>query len=260
MIDLLGVQLVAWVGDYVLGKSFGFTSRAVKAQWQLSSKLPIVNRNWAKVRNELAEVGLLYNPEGDDDDGYLDQIDLKIAVLPSLGEAGYVYESIGWMQRLLGFRPGVIYLPRDLPARAYVPGGTLIDVIRHEYAHAWHWLEPEFFEQPWFYKAFGGSYDDGETVPCMAWGEKVVSSRSYHRSLSACRNEREADALFARLFRQEFVSDYASTLICEDFAETFMTYLRCRRGFDRYRSRPGVYRKLKAVEKAVAKAKRELGL
>jgi len=45
-----------------------------------------------------------------------------------------------------GIRPGVIYLPRDLPARAYVPGGTLIDVILHEYAHAWHWLEPAFFE------------------------------------------------------------------------------------------------------------------
>jgi len=92
MIDFLGMQLVTWAGDYVLGRSLDFSSRAVKAQWQLSSKLPKVSRSWAQVRNELAEVGLLYNAKGDDD-GYLDQIELEIAVMPSLGEAGYVYES-----------------------------------------------------------------------------------------------------------------------------------------------------------------------
>jgi hypothetical protein len=132
-------------------------------------------------------------------------------------------------------------------------------VIRHEYAHAWHWLEPEFFEQPWFYKAFGGSYDDGETVPSEVWVEKMASSRSFRRHLNACRNEREVNVLWTRLFRQEFVSEYASTLICEDFAESFMTYLRCRRSLEKYKSRTGVYRKLKAVEKAVAQARIELG-
>jgi len=45
------------------------------------------------IRDEVAEVGLLYEPQDGTEDGYLDQIRVEVALLPSLGEAGYVYES-----------------------------------------------------------------------------------------------------------------------------------------------------------------------
>jgi len=259
MIETFSTRINALISEGVLAQSVRLPGRFLKAQWRLNTQIGKVSREWNRARHELADVGLLYAPESETDDGYLDQIELQIAVLPSISEAGYVYESTGFKEKLLGYRPGVIYLPRDLPYQAYVPGGTLVDVIRHEYAHAWHWLEPEFFEQPWFYKAFGGSYDDGETVPSEVWVEKMASSRSFRSRLNACRNEREVNALWTRLFRKEFVSEYASTLICEDFAESFMTYLRCRRSLEKFKSRAGVYRKLKAVEKAVAQARLELG-
>ena len=97
------------------------TYRAVESWWTLDERMPEVNRAFSKVRNELCEVGLL------DEGVYLDQIDLMVAVLPSFGEAGYVYERLPITHRLLGYEEGVIYLPSDLPREAYVPGGTLID-------------------------------------------------------------------------------------------------------------------------------------
>ena len=219
--------------------------------------MPQLNRAWNKVRSELAEVGLLYAPENESDSGYLDQIDLKVAWLPSINEAGYVWEKVDWFAHLQGYEEGVIYLPVDLPRDAYVPGATLVDVIRHEYAHAWHWLEPDFFERPWFQRAFGGEYDDGETTPLALFGQKL--RRSHKSKIERSRNDREREANVRRLFNQEFISGYAATHFCEDFAETFMTYLRHRKNLSRYRNRPGVYRKLAAVEKAVNVASRELG-
>ncbi len=63
-----------------------------------------------------------------------------------------------------------------------------------------------------------------------------------------------------KLCLKDFVSDYAATSACEDFAETFMTYLRHRNSLHKFKSRRGVHRKLRAVEKAVKVARSELGL
>ncbi len=43
-------------------------------------------------------------------------------------------------------------------------------------------------------------------------------------------------------------------------SETFMLFLRYRKSLDRFRSRPGVYRKPTTVGKAVGVAARELDL
>lgn len=228
--------------------------RIASAHWSLDSRMGDVNRAYNKVRGELAEVGLLA------DGVYLDDIELEVALLPSFGEAGYVYEQTGWLSRLAGYREGVIYLPRDLPATAFVPGGTLTDTIRHEYAHAWHWMEPEFFERPWYSKAFVIPYNDESSSPAEEWHWRVERSRKFQTSLNSCRNDRERMALYRKSLRDDFVSEYAATLSCEDFAETFMYYLRYRNSIDRFASRPGVYKKLLAVQKAVATASRELGL
>lgn len=242
-----------------------YGARTIVAHLRLAELMPQVNRAWRTVRRELDDIGLLYaagddprDPDSPDGDGrYLDRIELEVASLPSVGEAGYVFERVGGLSWLCGYREGVIYLPADLPRRAYVSGSTLTDVIRHEFGHAWHWLDPEFFERPWFRRAFGGEYADRETRPSELF-EHALETR--HRgALARCRSERERESLTNRLFEGEFVSSYAATRFCEDFAETFRVYLRHRRGLDRFASRPGVFRKLTAIRRAVARASRELG-
>ena len=228
--------------------------RTVVAWHNLDARMPEVNRAWNKVRNELAEVGLL------DEGVYLDQIDLAIAFFPSLEEAGYVYESMDWSSALVGYEEGVIYLPSDLPKKAYVPGGTLTDVIRHEYGHAWHWLDAELFDQEWFEKAFGANYEEEDSIPYREWEERIGRSRKYNKKIESTKTEAGAATVFRKFFLDEFVSDYAATNACEDFAETFMTCLRCRNSLDRFRNRKGVFRKLKAVERIVKSKSKQLGL
>lgn len=183
-----------------------------------------LNRAFNRVRQELHEVGLLY------DGKYLDRIDCAQLMIPNTGEEeeyGFVFDcGVPWYYRLAGCTPGVIYILLDPPVEQYVPGGTLVDVVRHEFAHAWAWLDPKFIKQSWFREAFGDRYHE-------EWSETPVESRT------------------------EFVSAYAMTSPKEDFAETFMMFLRHRKSLGRFRQRPGVYRKLKAVERAVAVAAKE---
>lgn len=177
---------------------------------------------FAAVRAELRELGLL------DDGRYLDRIDCVRSPLPTLtGLLGYVYDrGVPWPWGLLGFRGGAIYLPVNAPVAKWIRGRTLVDVLRHEYGHAWAWLDAEHVDGPWFRDAFGARYAD-------EWDDAP-----------------EFDAV-------EFISEYATTAPYEDFAETFMVFVRCRRSLERFRRRPGVYRKLKAVERAVKIAARE---
>ena len=179
-------------------------------------------RAFDRVRSELHGGGLLYHGK------YLDRIDCTQSILPTRSEEyGFVFDSgVDWHYRLVGFRPGVIYLPLNPPVEQYVPGGTLVDVIRHEFAHAWAWLDPKFIKRPWFREAFGDGYHD-------EWSEIPEENP------------------------RNFVSAYACEAPKEDFAETFMMFLRYRKSHDRFRDRRGVYRKLKAVERAVSVAGKE---
>jgi hypothetical protein len=184
-----------------------------------------INRDFNRVRLELQDVGLLAPAR------YLDRIECYQSVLPSFcSEMGYVFDTVvPWYVRLVGFEAGMIYLPLNPPIAAWVPGGTLVDTIRHEFAHSWAWLDPRHVDGPWFRKAFGARYGD-------TWDPD--------------REPEEFDA-------DEYVSSYAMTAPCEDFAETFMTWLRCRNSLDRFRNRPGVTRKLRAVGAAVKVAAQE---
>jgi hypothetical protein len=229
-------------------------NRTAIARWELDSKMDAVNRSYNKVRNELCEVGLLA------EEVYLDSIELEVHPLPNYGEAGYVFEQVPWHLRLL-WREGVIYLPGDIPdLNTYIPGGSLIDTIRHEYAHAWHWMEPDYFERPWYEKAFSIPYDDLDIPPLQLWLERKQRNREFRKAIKACRTELQAENLLSRELRNDFVSEYATTLSREDFAETFMIYLKHRNSLGKFKSRPGVYKKLLAVERAVNTARRELGL
>jgi len=173
------------------------------------------------VRNELAELGLL------SDGKYLDIIELKLKLLPSFfNEVGCVFdEGVTPWHKFLGFEEGVIYLPRNIPHSLYVPGGTLVDIIRHEFAHAWAWLDRDYIDSKWFTEAFGGYYSD-------------------------------AGKLGSEFDRNEFFSEYAMRNRKEDFAETFMCFLRYRGSLERFKNRPGLYKKLKAVEWVVRDFKR----
>ena len=229
--------------------------------WAWDCDMNHVDSAWTNVYSEIEEAGLAYEPSNDRDGGYLHQIRLEVAWMPSIyGELGYVYEGSTWMSYLSGYEEGVIYLPSNRANRAYVPGAGLADVIRHEYAHAWHWLEPDFFETGWFEKAFGRRYDDGTSSPFMDWWNSLVCNDRFQQAYQRARTKRDRARLIEQERAKEFVSWYAATQPCEDFAETFMTYLRFRNNLDKFRSRPGVYRKLKVVEKAVAQARVELGL
>ena len=121
-----------------------------------------VDRAYNQVRNELAEIGLLA------DGVYLDAVELCISSAKSSGERGYVFEQVGHYGKR-GYRPGVIYLPRDLPHQPYKPGMTLCDTIRHEYAHAWYYIDREFFRQAWFERTFGAPYDNCASSPYQSW-------------------------------------------------------------------------------------------
>ena len=112
---------------------------------------------------------------------------------------GFIYDvGISRIQKLVGIEAGVIYLPADTPQFGYTPGYTLADVIRHEYAHAWYWLEPEFVDAAWFGDTLGGSYL-GKQRPIDAWWDSSGADLDV------------APAMWDREFRKEFLSDYAAT-------------------------------------------------
>lgn len=218
----------------------------VTAGWRVEEHMPVVDRAYNKVRGELEEVGLLADGE------YLDSVELEVSMMPSLGESGYVYdEGVGLLRKLAGFRQGVIYLPGDIPGGMHLPPGTLLNTIRHEYAHAWYAHDPALFARPWFRQAFGLEYDECKTTPEHMWKARLKRDRTYQKLRSACRSRRERKALKARQFGNDFVSDYAATLAKEDFAESFATYLRYRNSLGRFAGRPGIKKKLMAVEQAV---------
>jgi hypothetical protein len=212
-----------------------------------------VSRAFHKVRRELAEVGLLANGV------FLDEVELHISPFPSEGEVGYVFEDIGNWDKL-GYQPGIIYLPKDLPHDPYLPGHTLTDTIRHEFAHAWHYMDPKFFRDAWFVNTFGAPYSSCHPRPLREWTRELKQDRKYMREKDRCRTDEAADRIFEQRKRLQFITEYASTCACEDFAETFMFYLRYRNSLDRFKPRPQVYRKLKSVERAVARASRRIGI
>jgi hypothetical protein len=210
-----------------------------------------VDRAYNTVRHELAELGLLA------DGVYLDTVELCISNVKSSGERGYVFEQVGHYGKR-GYRPGVIYLPRDLPHQPYKPGMTLSDTIRHEYAHAWYYIDPSFFRQDWFQRTFGEAYSNCTATPYQTWRRHLKRDPSYQAGKRRCRSEQGKLKFFYGCLFQQFITDYASTNSSEDFAETFMFYVKYRRSLSRFRNRPVVYHKLKMVERAVNMASRKV--
>lgn len=230
----------------------GAGSRCTSACTVLGIEMIDVDRAYNLVRKELAEVGLLLEGK------YLDQIELWISDRPSEGESAYIFEEKGpWVRS--GYKLGVIYLPSDTPNSPRVPGSTLVDVIRHEFAHAWYYIDPRFFREDWFVRAFGAPYKNCNPRPWAAWNRHLEADAEYQARLKRCRTEAGRQRLFSKRLHQSFVSAYASNCACEDFAETFMFFLKYRNSLERFKdSRPHVYSKLKSVERAVSKTSRRI--
>lgn len=184
---------------------------------------------FARARRDLVDVGLLA------DGRYLDRIRCAMSPIPTGGDLpfgrgrdlGYFFdEGVSPFHRGLGYREGTIYVPPNPQVATHTPGGTLLDALRHEFGHAWAWLDRAHVDGPWFARAFGARYADG-------W----PGARPAYR-------------------REDFVSEYATESPKEDFAETFMAFLKYRRSLDRYTRRPGLRRKIRAVGQAVREAAR----
>src|SRR5690606_16613183 len=162
-----------------------------------------LSRAYNHVRDELREVGLLV------DGRYLDEIECSTCWVPNRKfwepskHGGFFYdEGVDPLNGWAGFRAGTIYV-NELAPRSRERGHTLTDIVRHEFGHAWAWRDGPFFRRPWFRDAFGAPYDAPEWEP----------KREYAAA--------------------DYVSDYAAGQAKEDFAETFMVFLRDRRELGR---------------------------
>jgi hypothetical protein len=174
-----------------------------------------------KVREELWELGLLA------DGRYLDRIDLVISPIPRFlagGAQGFFYDQgVPLLNRLVGFCEGTIYIPRSMEKHPRLLRG----VIRHEFAHAWAWMDKRFIRGGWFREAFGRPYFSEHATK-----RKVEDfTRSPHFT--------------------NYATEYALSRPREDFAETFELFVKHRRSLDRFKARPGFFAKLMAVERAV---------
>ncbi|MEP4076997.1 putative zinc-binding metallopeptidase [Haloferula sp.] len=197
-----------------------------------------------RTRQELCELGLLA------DDVYLDEIELYVSVLrenwPGSGAHGWVYDrGSSFWGGLLGFRGGVIYLATQSASSNLNQAYTLTDVVRHEFAHAWYWIDPKFVDGPWFKKAFGLPYaSDPDEFGSTVWSAFESHPKEFKRSGYA----------------QDYITPYAMFSPFEDFAETFAWLLRNRRSIHKLKSRPGAYRKVRAVSDAIHRKAKVLGL
>ena len=130
----------------------------------------------------------------------------------------FLHGSNVW-DSLIGYEDGHIYIPQWVLLHGpWQNRGSLRNLVRHEYGHALAHEYPQLIQRSArFVDVFGGRYYDGD---------------------------------FPDDWDSDFVSDYASTSPCEDFAETFALYLQkggiLPDGFDY----PGIRRKWKFIRDA----------
>jgi hypothetical protein len=122
-------------------------------------------------------------------------------------------------------------------------------------------MNPELFREPWFEETFGANYDDKSPAPFLRWLDG--QTRSPESLLRAWEQQRMAQYLFEtkegkKDLARDFATPYAVVNASEDFADTFMLYLRKHESPGTYTARTGVHRKVLAVEAAVKEQARRL--
>lgn len=172
-----------------------------------------------KVRKELVELGLLYAGSP------LDEVNCYHEGFSELGLKGLVTGTQG----CYSFDDGnihipAVYVPRLLPF--WYARRQMLDVLRHEFGHALEDRYGKWFCDRSFRAAFGADY-----------GEIVVFKGGDWTS--------------------GYVTEYASSMTREDFAETFMLYMKHKGKLPaRYRGLKKIEKKWTAVDRIVKKIAR----
>lgn len=188
-----------------------------------------VQKTFKKVQRELMELGIFH--------GLLDEVKLCVSRLPAwvATASGWFYDcGVSRLAGLIGWQEGVIYLACDTAHRR-----DKLQIVRHEFAHAWAWSNPRFLQKKWFRDAFKRSYFGKPWCSNLQW---YIRKKDFKKSKYWCTH----------------ASAYATYSPAEDFAETFEVFMRHRNNLDRFRPRTGFYKKLKAVETAVKTQRKEL--
>ena len=183
-----------------------------------------VARAYDKVRKELIGFGVLW------DGSNLDGVECSyLAIAPSMtftGTMGRYQEKKKTIEFPSMYLP-IAALWRDLGVKA-----NALDVIRHEFGHALADLYPGALKKGGLFRvAFGGAYGEDPAEECVVagWGDR-------------------------------YVSEYATSATQEDFAETFMLFVKHKGKIPaKFAKRPAIWKKWKAVAeivKRVAAAKR----
>lgn len=133
---------------------------------------------------------------------------------------GFFTHGASTLDRLLGYEAGHIYIPAFVLSHFFWQSrGSLRDVIRHEYAHAFAHHHPKLIiKSKEFESVFGGNY------------------------YSEAPSEMEDAA---------YLTEYAKTMPMEDFAETFMIYVRKKGVLPSTFNNKKLIRKWKFIAKAI---------
>jgi hypothetical protein len=137
-------------------------------------------------------------------------------VITSPIASGLFYHGTGWLDSILGFIAGHIFIPRWSLSMPWGKSDSLRDIVRHEYGHAVAHHYPMLIQRSQrFRETFGGDYN-------------------------AFEHSREGE-------HDEFVSKYAQTDPAEDFAETFMMNLKHRGTLPSKFQNPAIKRKWRFI-------------
>lgn len=172
-----------------------------------------VEKAFNKVRKELEGLGLLF-------EGWkLDKVDCY-----------HEKFSLGALYGLAGAMGFYDFKDRNIHVPAFYPAGLfpmwygerqMLDVLRHEFGHALADRYAKFFRGGIFKAAFGASYG----------AKKVFEGEDWE---------------------SEYVSKYATTATQEDFAETFMLYMKHKGKLPtRYRGKRAIVKKWKTVGRII---------
>jgi hypothetical protein len=167
-------------------------------------------------QNDLHRVGLWH--EG----APLTEVEIYMCRLPRLQVRGLFYHGENAWSKLAGYYEGKMYIPRiSLAHLANTQDDSLRDVIRHEYAHAFAHYYPQLIFKTEFSKVFGGSYN-------------------YEKP--------------SKMHPDAYASEYAKTIPMEDFAETFMIYLKRKGKMPKLYTHKKLIAKWRFVDKVIKKA------
>ena len=173
-----------------------------------------MERAYNKVRKELEKVGLLY------DDTPMDEVECYHERLSPGGLSSFV-----GVMGFYDFDDCNIHIPAMYPAGLFpwYADREILDVIRHEFGHALADRYPKYFDGRIFKAAFGDVYGENQVFEGDDWSE-------------------------------EYVTEYASEMTQEDFAETFMLYMKYKGKLPaKFRGKKAIEKKWNVVETIVSK-------